>query len=336
MSKFKSEITDKQLTSTFSDPVNVYQGQYREISDRIRERGRREGEMDRLFTEQAKFQEKADARLAATETKLEAACGAYEDLNTELKSDIPVLLSKAENFFQPIILLLIQNQSVFWGQMAQFTTALAQRVDTSQAKIPELQQLITPKQSSAVSKKYSNTLNPWEREPLPALGYQANPTPALPAPAHYNPQQQPPAATAAYYNPQQQPPPHQAGGGGLPHRPPPVFPQNNPQVPAHNIHAGAAGGSAAGGYHPPQQQQTYVAQPGNPFAQAAASHNPSRPLPQAKPQAKALWDFVGQNPDEISFRAGETIIIHEQSGDWWKGEVHGRIGVLPANYVQLF
>jgi len=246
--------------------------------------------------------------------------GAYEDINDELKRDIPLLLSRTETFFQPLILLLILNQSTFWSQMAQFTTSLAQRVDTSNAQIPDVQYVITPKQASAVTKKYSSiTSNPWEKETLPALTYGGS-TPALTAPPQ------------AYNNvpPMIQQPPTT---GGLPHRVPPAFPQN-PTV-----------------HHPPavnqgfqqQQNQAYVPQPGNPFANSGHSvpapspANPfgGRQLPQAKPQAKALWDFIAQNPDELSFGAGDMITIHEQVGDWWKGELHGRKGLLPANYVTL-
>jgi hypothetical protein len=346
MFKMKSENFDKQIATSFTDPVNVYQGQYREISDRIRERSRRETEMDKLYTERDKFTEKADARLAATETKLEAAIGAYEDLNAELKRDIPVLLSKAGDFFSPLMLLLIINQANFWSQMSQFTTQLASRVDTSKAVIPEISQCITPKQSSAVTKKYATmTANPWEKGPTtPALTYGNTPA-ALPGP--YNnapPQALPPTAGYGAQPPYGGPPAGAVPPGGPPRpsgvRAPPgtpgqAQPPQQTYVPPQQTHA-------------PPQQQSYVPQPGNPFAQPNATPavtppvvtpppNPfaGRPLPQAKPQAKALWDFNGSNHDELSFRAGDFIIIHDKTGDWWKGELNGKIGVLPGNYVQL-
>ncbi|KAF7375140.1 SH3-domain-containing protein [Mycena sanguinolenta] len=72
--------------------------------------------------------------------------------------------------------------------------------------------------------------------------------------------------------------------------------------------------------------------------------SPHPPGPQAtlKPpavhvRAKALWDFNEheQNPQDLSFRAGDTIeIIEETNSDWWTGRLNGREGVFPANYVE--
>jgi len=60
------------------------------------------------------------------------------------------------------------------------------------------------------------------------------------------------------------------------------------------------------------------------------------PPPQQQPgtRVRGLWDFNGQDPSELSFRKGDIINILEKNGEWWKGEINGRIGVLPANYVQ--
>ncbi len=62
------------------------------------------------------------------------------------------------------------------------------------------------------------------------------------------------------------------------------------------------------------------------------------PMPAAKaatPTARALYDYQGQTPDELSFREGETItVLKKDPGGWWEGEVNGRRGWLPANYVQ--
>jgi hypothetical protein len=322
--------------------------------------------MDRLHTEKEKFTEKNDLRLAATETKLEAATSAYEDLNAELKRDIPLLLAKAESFFQPLILLMVINQGNFWAGMSQFTTALSQRIDTSKAIVPEIQQIITPKAQSAVNRKYSTiTANPWEKGPQnPALTYGgASPTPALPAPSpynnpppaiHHNP---PPVQPHPGYVPPVQPhpghvppvqphpgyvPPVQPHPGHLPPTPnrfPSQVPQSNPlpQPRVSNVHT---------------TPQPYVPQPGNPFAQPAAAHSPvptpvpiptpsnpfaggGRPLPPQKTQAKALWDFNAEAPTELTFKAGDIITIHAKEGEWWTGELRGKTGSIPANYVQL-
>lgn len=36
--------------------------------------------------------------------------------------------------------------------------------------------------------------------------------------------------------------------------------------------------------------------------------------------------------DELSFDEGDVIYVTEQEGEWWKGSVNGRTGILPANY----
>lgn len=54
---------------------------------------------------------------------------------------------------------------------------------------------------------------------------------------------------------------------------------------------------------------------------------------------EGLYDFVGQETDELSFRKGDKIkVLDDRHNDWWKGELAGRIGLFPRNYVvsQLF
>ncbi|THH03153.1 hypothetical protein EW145_g6487 [Phellinidium pouzarii] len=50
---------------------------------------------------------------------------------------------------------------------------------------------------------------------------------------------------------------------------------------------------------------------------------------------KALYDFSGSS-DELSFRAGdEIIVLHEVLDDWWLGEAGGRKGLFPTNYAVM-
>jgi hypothetical protein len=37
----------------------------------------------------------------------------------------------------------------------------------------------------------------------------------------------------------------------------------------------------------------------------------------------------------LSFKFNDIIIIRNQQGGWWEGELNGRIGLLPANYVEI-
>lgn len=50
---------------------------------------------------------------------------------------------------------------------------------------------------------------------------------------------------------------------------------------------------------------------------------------------RALYDFVAQNPEELSFKAGDMIILLEVLDEnWMNGAVNGREGIFPCNYVE--
>lgn len=50
---------------------------------------------------------------------------------------------------------------------------------------------------------------------------------------------------------------------------------------------------------------------------------------------KALFDFTGQNDDEISFKTGDVItVIDEIDKGWWLGEAHSKRGIFPVNYTE--
>ncbi|XP_034070015.1 SH3 domain-containing kinase-binding protein 1 isoform X1 [Gymnodraco acuticeps] len=53
---------------------------------------------------------------------------------------------------------------------------------------------------------------------------------------------------------------------------------------------------------------------------------------------KVLFPYEGQNGDELSLKEGEIInIVTKECADagWWKGEIGGRQGVFPDNFVKL-
>ncbi|XP_021234068.1 unconventional myosin-If [Numida meleagris] len=64
----------------------------------------------------------------------------------------------------------------------------------------------------------------------------------------------------------------------------------------------------------------------------------SRPKAQPKaavPRCRALYQYIGQDVDELSFNVGDVIdILLEDISGWWKGRLHGREGLFPGNYVQ--
>ncbi|KAF7723964.1 hypothetical protein EC973_001480 [Apophysomyces ossiformis] len=60
---------------------------------------------------------------------------------------------------------------------------------------------------------------------------------------------------------------------------------------------------------------------------------------QSKKRRKAVYDFDGDSPDELSFRTGDLItVVEEVDEGWWLGEVESngpkRRGIFPVNYTE--
>ncbi len=53
-------------------------------------------------------------------------------------------------------------------------------------------------------------------------------------------------------------------------------------------------------------------------------------------QVRARFHFKGSNePDELLFSKGDIITVTQQvDGGWWEGELNGRTGWFPSNYVK--
>ena len=48
-----------------------------------------------------------------------------------------------------------------------------------------------------------------------------------------------------------------------------------------------------------------------------------------------MYSYAGQHDDELAFNAGDIIsLISKDEEAWWKGELDGRVGVFPSNYVE--
>lgn len=61
------------------------------------------------------------------------------------------------------------------------------------------------------------------------------------------------------------------------------------------------------------------------------------PAPPSTRKARAVYDFVTEDKTELPFRKGDIINILDMPPDnqWWKGELNGKTGDLPSNYVEL-
>jgi len=88
----------------------------------------------------------------------------------------------------------------------------------------------------------------------------------------------------------------------------------------------------------------------NADASAGATKAASRPPPPPPPptakapagmiEVKALFDFAEVQNGDLGFKAGDLILTKEidfknagASGGWITGELNGKSGVFPSNYV---
>mmetsp|Transcript_7109 Transcript_7109/g.14924 ORF Transcript_7109/g.14924 Transcript_7109/m.14924 type:complete len:386 (+) Transcript_7109:15-1172(+) len=88
------------------------------------------------------------------------------------------------------------------------------------------------------------------------------------------------------------------------------------------------------GYYEEGYDQSYQ-QPaaGYPTPGGYAAPQPAAP---GSFQARALYDYQGTHDYELQFNAGDIITVTQEdpSTGWWTGEVHGRVGPFPGNYVE--
>ncbi|XP_036377713.1 SH3 domain-containing kinase-binding protein 1 isoform X2 [Megalops cyprinoides] len=87
-----------------------------------------------------------------------------------------------------------------------------------------------------------------------------------------------------------------------------------------------------------QQQQQAVKKP--PVLSAAPETMKAEPdsKVKAKEYCKVIFPYEAQNEDELSIKEGEIVaIISKECADagWWLGELNGRQGVFPDNFVKL-
>lgn len=47
-----------------------------------------------------------------------------------------------------------------------------------------------------------------------------------------------------------------------------------------------------------------------------------------------LYSFEGQETGDLGFEAGEVVKVTKKEGEWWTGDISGRTGVFPSNYVR--
>ena len=46
-----------------------------------------------------------------------------------------------------------------------------------------------------------------------------------------------------------------------------------------------------------------------------------------------MHDYQSEVQGDLSFSAGELILVTAKDGEWWTGTIGDRTGIFPANYV---
>ncbi|KAK2841421.1 hypothetical protein Q7C36_013000 [Tachysurus vachellii] len=67
---------------------------------------------------------------------------------------------------------------------------------------------------------------------------------------------------------------------------------------------------------------------------APSSRPKASPRPQG-PRCRAVYQYVGQDVDELTFDVGDVIdLLKEDPSGWWTGRMRGKEGLFPGNYVE--
>lgn len=64
----------------------------------------------------------------------------------------------------------------------------------------------------------------------------------------------------------------------------------------------------------------------------------AEPAHRAQPKEqyyRASFDYEAQGAEELSFKAGDLIkLCYKEDSTWWCGEVHGKKGMFPKDFVE--
>nr|XP_021520788.1 vinexin isoform X7 [Aotus nancymaae] len=64
--------------------------------------------------------------------------------------------------------------------------------------------------------------------------------------------------------------------------------------------------------------------------------SPARREEKKRKAARLKYDFQAQSPKELTLQKGDIVYIHKEvDRNWLEGEHHGRLGIFPANYVEV-
>ncbi|KAJ2804414.1 BAR adaptor protein Hob1 [Coemansia guatemalensis] len=123
-----------------------------------------------------------------------------------------------------------------------------------------------------------------------------------------------------------------------------TYPSSYSQAPAPKQQGfsqlGSTSHAAAADAAPPAYNSgsTQYQPPGDKGSLIDASSSSASPYPgQGVKQVRALYDYSSSEKGDLNFREGQVFKLVKRTpdtDDWWTGEIDGRIGVFPGNYVE--
>jgi signal transducing adaptor molecule len=119
-------------------------------------------------------------------------------------------------------------------------------------------------------------------------------------------------------------------------RPPavPAVPPSSSSATAFNHHAYSTGYAPSAETH--SQTTAPTTQESSPRSTSAAPTSPTSSTAEAHAvtRVRALHSFEPTEPNELAFEKGDVIkVVNREYKDWWRGQLKGRTGIFPVNYV---
>lgn len=117
-------------------------------------------------------------------------------------------------------------------------------------------------------------------------------------------------------------------------RPPAAAPSSSSSstpAPAYHQHAYSTG------FVPSTETHDQATAP--PTVESSTSSAPTSPTSSttegyAVTRVRALHGFEPTEPNELAFEKGDVIkVVNREYKDWWRGQLRGRTGIFPVNYV---
>lgn len=73
-----------------------------------------------------------------------------------------------------------------------------------------------------------------------------------------------------------------------------------------------------------------------PVASTTAAASTAAPTGGLRQQVRALYNYDATEDSELSFKANERLVVlQKDDSGWWQGELNGRVGMFPSNFVEV-